>query len=160
MAPESTRDGFHDEVKTATIRIFSSHEVANIARSKLEAHGIQCWINADDCSGWYSNLTAANGIRLLVRASDAETAITLLDAQASPAEMNQIEMDAVASTPPKLIPLSKLALWQILSGIVIGVILCLLYQSVNNFGTKIYYHYVNGGADKKWVYRNDRLAEF
>jgi hypothetical protein len=130
MASESGNDGLHDEVKTVTIRTFTSHDAANIARSNLEAHGIECWVNADDCGGWYTNLTAPGGVRLSVRASDAEAAIALLNSQASPAEINQIETEAVASAPPETGPLKKLAWVQILFGIVAGIILCLLYQSL------------------------------
>jgi hypothetical protein len=147
-------------VKTVTIRIFGSHDAAELARSNLESHGIGCWVNADDCGGMYPNLTAAGGVRLLVRVSDAEAAIALLNAQASPAEINQIETEAVISAPPETVPLKKLAWGQILFGIVIGLILCLLYEWANNFRTKTYYHHANGKVDKMWVYRNERLAEF
>jgi hypothetical protein len=105
--PELIAADLQDETKTVTIQIFSSRDAANIAHSNLEAHGIQCWVNTDDCGGWYSNLTAANGVRLLVRASDAEAATALLDAQASPAEINQIEAEAVASAPPETVPLKN-----------------------------------------------------
>jgi hypothetical protein len=160
MASEPTNGGLHGEVKTATIRTFNSHEAAELAAANLEAHGIECWINADDCGGMYPNLTVASGVRLLVRASDAEAAIALLNTYASPAEINQIETEAVASSPPETVPLKKLAWGQILFGIVIGVILCSLYQWTNNPGTKTYYHHANGKVDKVWVYRNGYLAEF
>ena len=126
MASESDNGGPHDEVKTVTIRTFNSHEAAELAAANLEAHGIECLVNADDCGGMYPNLTTAGGVRLLVRASDAETAVALLNAQASPAEINQIEAEAVASPPPETVPLKKLSWGQILFGIVVGVILCLL----------------------------------
>jgi hypothetical protein len=160
MASESDNDDLDDEVKTATIRTFSSHDTANIARSNLEAHSIKCWVNADDCAGWYTNLTAPGGVRLSVRASDAETAIALLNAEASSAEINQIETDALASAPPETGLLKKLAWVQVLFGLVMGVILCLLYQEINTIGTKTYYHHVHGKVDKEWIYRNNQLAEF
>jgi hypothetical protein len=161
MASEPANGGLHDEVKTVTIRTFGSHEAAELAVANLEAHGIECWVNADDCGGMYPNLTAAGGVRLLVRASVAEAAIALLNAQASPAEINQIETEAVASSPPETVPLKKLAWGQILFGIVIGVILCLLYQWANNLGTKTHYHYTaDGRRDKVWVYRDGHPIEF
>jgi hypothetical protein len=160
MASEPNDDGSHDEVKTVTIRTFSSHDAANIARSNLEAHGIKCWVNADDCAGWYTNLTAPGGVRLSVRTSDAEAAIDLLNAEASPAEINQMETEAAASVPPEIGPLKKLAWGQILFGIVIGIFLCLLYQETNTIGTKNYYHYVHGKVDKEWIYRNGYVVEF
>jgi hypothetical protein len=161
MASESTNGGFHKEVKTVTIRTFGSHDAADLAAANLEAHGIECWVNADDCGGMYPNLTAPGGVRLLVRTSDTEAAIALLDAQASPAEINQIETEAIASAPPETVPLKKLALGQILFGIVIGIILCLFYQWANNLGTVTHYHYTKAGkADEAWVYRNGHLVEF
>jgi hypothetical protein len=160
MASDSGNGGLHNEVKTMTIRTYSSHEAAQLAASNLEAHGIKCWVNADDCGGMYPNLTAAGGVRLSVRTADAEAAITLLNAEVSPAEINQIETEAVASAPPETGPLKKLAWIQILFGIVAGIILCLLYQSVSNFGTKAYYHYVHGKMNKKWIYRNGYVTEF
>jgi hypothetical protein len=160
MASDSGNGGLHDEVKTVTIRTFSSHEAAQLAASNLEARGIQCWVNADDCGGMYPNLTAPGGVRLSVRASDAEAAIALLNAEASPTEINQIETEAVASAPPETGPLKRLAWIQILFGIVTGIILCLLYQSVSNFGAKTYYHYVHGKVNKKWIYRNGYEVEF
>jgi len=164
MDSESTSDKNHDKEKTLTVRIFPSHEAAELAASKLEAHGIRCWVDADDCGGMYPSLTAAAGARLHVLVADVEAAHTLLDTPASPAEIKQIETEAVASAPPEIVPLKKLALGQILSGMVIGVILgimlCLLYQSVNQLGTKTYYDdTADGKRDAAWVYRNGHLAE-
>ena len=98
---EVTSGGLYDEKKTLTIRIFSSYEDAGQAAAKLEAYGIKCWVNADDCGGWYPNLTAAAGVRLHVLAEDAEIAVALLEAKPSPAENKQIEIEAVLATPPK-----------------------------------------------------------
>ena len=160
MASESTNGGPHDEVKTVTIRTFGSHDAAQLATANLEAHGIRCWINADDCGGMLPNLTASGGVRLLVRASDAEAAVALLDAQVSPAEINQIETEAAAIAASETVSRKKLALGQILAGIVIGVLLCLLYQWANTLGTKTYYHYTaDGKRDEAWVYRDGHLAE-
>jgi hypothetical protein len=160
LASESDNGGLHDEVKTVTIRTFSSHEAAQLAASNLEAHGIECWMNADDCGGMYPNLTAAGGVRLSVRASDAEAAIALLNAQASPAEINQIETEAIASAPPETVPLKKLAFVQILVGVAIGVLLCLLYQWANNLGTKTYYYYTSEGkCYEALIYRDGHLVE-
>jgi len=160
MASESANGGLYDEVKTVTIHTFGSHEAAELAAVNLEAHGIPCWINSDDAGGMLPNLTAPGGVRLLVRASDAEAAVVLLNTQASPTEINQIETEAVASSPPETVPLKKLSLGQILFGIVIGVILCLLYQWANKLGTKTYYHYTSDGKrDEAWVYRDGHLAE-
>lgn len=161
MASEPANGGLHDEVKTVTIRTFSSQDAAGLAVANLKAHGIECWVKTDDCSGMYPNLTAAAGVRLLVRASDAEAAVALLNTQASPEEINQIETEAVASSPPETVPLKKLAWGQILFGIIVGVILCLFYQWTNRLGTKTYYHYTNGGkCDGVWVYRDGHPIKF
>jgi hypothetical protein len=166
MASKSNDGGLHDGVKTVTIRIFGSHDAAELAAANLEAHGIECWINADDCGGMYPNLAAVGGgVRLQVRASDADAAIALLDTQASPAELNQIETEAVASAPPETVPLKKLALGQIVSGfavgIIIGILLCLLYQWASNLGTKTHYHYARDGRpDEAWIYQNGHLMEY
>lgn len=165
MDSESTDGGLHDEAKTVTIRIFGSHDAAELAAANLEAHGIQCWINSDDAGGMLPNLTAPGGVRLLVRASDAVAATALLDAQVSPSEINQIETEAVAPAPPETVPLKKLALGQILTGMVIGVILgvmlCLLYRWASNLGTKTYYHHAKDGMpDEAWIYQNGHLLEY
>jgi hypothetical protein len=164
MAFEPTDDGFHNEVKTVTIRIFSSHETAELARSNLEAHDIKCWVNADDCGGMYPNLTAPGGVRLLVLAADAEAAIALLNAPASPTELKQIETEVAASTPAETVSLKRLAMGQIVSGIVFGIftgiLLCLLYQWANNLGTKTNYYYTTDGkCYEARVYQNGHLVE-
>lgn len=160
MASEPTDGAPHGEANTVTIRTFSNHDAANIARSNLEARGIKCWINADDCAGWYTNLTAPGGVRLVVYAADAGTAIALLNTEASATEINQIETEALASAPPATSRLNKLAWFQILFGIFMGVILCLFCQWANTIGTKTYYHYVHGRVDKEWIYHNGYMAGF
>jgi hypothetical protein len=165
MASEPTNGGLHNEVKTATIRVFTSHDAAEVAATNLEAHGIQCWLNSDDAGGMLPNLTAPGGVRLLVRAADAVAAIALLDAQGSPAEINQIETEAIASAPPETVPPKKLALGQIMFsaviGVILGVMLCLLYQRAEKLGTKTYYHHTTDGKiDEAWIYRDGHLVEF
>ena len=61
MDAHGPNDGLHDDVKAETIRIFTSHETANLAAANLQAHGIQCWINADDGGGMLPNLAAPGG---------------------------------------------------------------------------------------------------
>ena len=160
MESESASGGPHGEVKTTTIHIFGSHDAAELAAANLEAHGIECWVNADDCGGMYPNLTTASGVRLLVRSSDAEAAIALLNAPASPAEIDQIETEAVASAPEKTVSVRKLAWGQIMFGIVVGIALCLLYRWTDNLGTKTYYYYnTSGKRIEALVYRYGRVVE-
>jgi len=161
MSVEPGNGGLPDDAKTLTIRVFSSHESAELAAANLEAHGIECWVNADDCGGMYPSLATTGGVRLQVRSADAEAATALLDTPASTAEINQIEAEAIASPPPEPVPLIKLAFVQILLGVVLGVMLCLLYQWANKFGTKTYYYYTaNGKRYEANIYRNGHLLEF
>ena len=159
MASESD-DDFHGDVKMVTIRIFSSHETAELAASKLEAHGLSCWLNSDDAGGMYPNLTMALGVRLQVRASDAEAATALLNEQVSPEEINQIETEAATSAQPETVPPKKLAWGQIIFGITIGVLLCLFFQWAGKLGTVTYYHYAKDQPDEAWIYRNGQLIEY
>lgn len=160
MGSKSDNDGSHDQVKRSIIRTFVSHDAAELAAANLEARGIQCWINSDDASGMLPSLTAPGGVRLSVLASDAEAAITLLDSQASSAEINQIGTESDVSSSSQNIPRKKLALVQIFIGIVVGVIICLLYQWSSKLGTKTYYHYTKGGkCDEAWIYRDGHLLE-
>ncbi|HUA38225.1 MAG TPA: hypothetical protein VMA35_07465 [Candidatus Sulfopaludibacter sp.] len=162
--PKPTGDSPGDEVKTVVIRTFNSHEAAQLAASNLEAHGIKCWITADDGGGMYPNLTVAGGVRLSVAVSDAEAADALLNARVSPAEISQIEAEAVASASPEPVSPGKPAPGQLLVGMVIGailgILLCLFYQWANQLGTKSLYHYRQGLADEEWIYRNGKLVEF
>ena len=160
MNSESLSDGTHDDEKILTIRIFGSHEAADLAAAKLEAHGIKCWAAADDCSGMYPSLTTAAGVRLKVQASDAEAAAALLDAQATPAEINQIEVDALATAPPKTVSAKKLAWGQMAIGFLLGLLVCAFFQGNNNPGNDINYSYTaDGKCYEAWVYRNGHLVE-
>ena len=161
MASEPANSGPHDEVKAVIIRTFGDYAAAQLAAANLEAHGVPCWINSDDAGGMLPNLTAPGGVRLLVRASDVEAAIALLDTQASAEELKQMETESITPPPPETVSLTKPAWGQILFGIVIGVILCLLFQWANDLGTKTYYHYAaNGKHDEEWIYRNGHLVEY
>lgn len=162
MASDSGNGGLHDEVKTVTIRTFSSHDIAELAAANLEAYGIQCWINSDDAGGMLPNLTAPGGVRLLVRASDAEAAIALLNAPTPATEISsQSETKSEASSLSENAPRKKLVLGQIFIGIVVGIILCLLYQWNSKLGTKTHYHYTEDGkADKAWIYLDGHVVEF
>jgi hypothetical protein len=161
MSAESGNGGLPDDAKTLTIRVFSSHESAELAAANLEAHGIESWVNADDCGGMYPSLASTGGVRLQVRSPDAEAATALLNTPASPAEIRQIETEAAASAPPQTVPLVKPAPGQILLGVALGVMLCLLYQWANQLGTKTYYYYTaDGKRNEAKIYRNGHLVEF
>ncbi len=159
--PESASGKLHDEEKMLTIRIFSSHETAELAAAKLKSLGIKCWVDADDCGGMYPNLTTAAGVRLHVLAEDAEVATALLDAKPSPAEIKQIEIEAVLAAPPKFSPIRKLAWGQIFVGIFLGIAICLLYQRRNEFVESTHHHYTaDGKRDEAMVYFGGHMIEY
>lgn len=149
-----------EEEKTLIIRLFSNYDEAGLAVAKLEAHGIKSWVDTDDCGGWYTNLTAAAGVRLRVRAEDTEVAVALLDAKPTDEEIKKIEVEAVLATPPKSAPPGKLAWGQISIGIFFGIIICLLYQWKVEPSRTTHYHYnADGKRDGEWIYRNGHLVE-
>jgi hypothetical protein len=167
-ASESNNDGLHDKVKTVTIRTFTTHDAANIARSNLEAHGIECWIRSDDCAGWYTNLTAPGGVHLLVRASDAEVAIGLLNAE------TPSQSDSETNVPSDSTPENKNSFVPVAIVVGIVVLLCLLYVSrgkstgkdnlgatTEYIGATTQYHYAQDGKpDEAWIYQNGHLMEY
>jgi hypothetical protein len=160
MASEPASDGLHDEEKTQAIRLFSTRESAEIAAAKLESNGIKCWVNSDDCGGMYPSLTTAAGVRLNVRSEDAEAATALLDAQASPAEINQMEIEALASPASNPAPPKKIALGQIFIAFFAGIILCLLFQGKSELGYKTQYAYTaDGKCYEGRMYRDGHLIE-
>jgi hypothetical protein len=162
MASETPDGGLCDDSKAETIRIFTSHEAANLAAANLQAHGIHCWINADDGGGMLPNLAAPGGVRLLVQASDAAAASAILTEQISAAEISaQNENEAGIPSTATAAPRKKFAPGQIFLGIVAGVLLCLLYQWYGHFGKKINYHYTKDGkADEARIYSDGHQVEF
>ena len=61
-----------------TIRTFVDELEANLAKSRLQAAGIDSMLGRDDCGGMRPSLTWAQGIRLVVRSDDAERAAAVL----------------------------------------------------------------------------------
>lgn len=102
----------------------------------------------------------AEGVRLQVRASDAEAATALLKAQLSPSEISELEARAVAAPPFHEIATVSFAPVQILLGIGLGIFLCLLCQQIEKPGTRNdNYYAANGEIYEQWVYQNDYLLE-
>jgi Putative prokaryotic signal transducing protein len=64
-----------------TVATYISHPEADVARSALEAAGIDVLLQSDDCGGLRPHLWLG-GIQLLVRAEDAERAKEVLDSVA------------------------------------------------------------------------------
>lgn len=61
-----------------TVRTFASRAEADLARSALEAYGIECMVGADDCGGQRPPLAMSIGVRLMARAEDLERAEEVL----------------------------------------------------------------------------------
>jgi hypothetical protein len=57
---------------------FGNELEANLAKSTLEAAGIDCMLTRDDCGGMEPPLSMVQGIKLLVRAADSERAAAVL----------------------------------------------------------------------------------
>jgi hypothetical protein len=145
-----------------TIKIFSAATDAEAAAALLEANEITCWLSADDCGGMLSVLDAAHGVKLLVLPADADEAKALLAATpvvatGLPAEDSPPAVADPTSSYPRL----RLSLPQIIAGIVVGVLLCLLYQWTAKLGTKSFRRDANGDGrtDTVWIYRDGDLVE-
>lgn len=67
------------------IRSFSNDLDASLAESVLEANGIPSTRISDDAAGMMPWLHSLHPIRLMVRESDVEIAVTLLDGKVPPA---------------------------------------------------------------------------
>jgi len=61
-----------------TIRTFANEGEAHLAKSLLQAAGIDSTLTRDDCGGMRPSLTWAQGIKLVVRSGDAERAAAVL----------------------------------------------------------------------------------
>jgi len=61
-----------------TIRTFGNEFEAIVAKSVLEAAGIECITSADDCGGMRPSLSMTQGIRLVVKSGDAGRAEEVL----------------------------------------------------------------------------------
>jgi len=145
-----------------TIQVFSTAAAAETAAALLEANKIECWLHADDCGGMLSALDAAHGVKLLVSPADADEAKALLAATpvvAAGPLPDDSSAPVADSTPPstQFRPIFP----QVVAGIVVGVVLCLLYQWTDNLGTKTYRYDWNkdGVPDEAMVYRGGQLSE-
>lgn len=67
------------------VRTYVNHFEADVARTALEAAGIDCLIRSDDCGGLRPHLWLG-GVQLVVREDDAERANEVLSREASRAE--------------------------------------------------------------------------
>jgi hypothetical protein len=70
------------EPDLVTIRTFVDELEANLAKSRLQAAGINSILGRDDCGGMRPSLSWAQGIKLVVRSDDAERAAAVLSDEA------------------------------------------------------------------------------
>ena len=68
------------------VETFLNRFEADVARSALDAAGIDSLIRADDAGGMRPAMSMGSAVALLVRAEDAERAGEVLDADADPDE--------------------------------------------------------------------------
>jgi hypothetical protein len=112
------------------IRTFANQFEAEIARSTLQAEGIDAFLSSDDVGGELPATHATLGIRLFVASADADRAVSLLLAQRS--EDDVASGDEAADD----VPVEQLAdeVWRrsILPALILGVgaALALLVQDV------------------------------
>jgi hypothetical protein len=78
------------------IRTFSDRGEAEIARSLLEAEGIDAATAADDTRGNWPQFDLSAGVQLVVEAADAERARALLDEEISEATLDAAERESEA----------------------------------------------------------------
>jgi hypothetical protein len=76
----------HSEAETkesdlVTVRTFTNQPEAYLAKGALEAFGIECMVARDDCGGQRPHLAFTGGLRLVVRAEDAQRAAEVLNTQ-------------------------------------------------------------------------------
>jgi hypothetical protein len=165
MASESDENHRTDPAQPndmVELRTFSNTESAELAKANLEAHGIACWLTADDCGGMLPGMDAVRGINLLVHPSDREAANALLVSQLTPSGQPSLNESAPEPTPEmNSPPQTRLSLPQLIVGIIIGVLLCLLYQWTSRSGTKTYRYDSDsdGKTDEMVVLRNGHLVE-
>ena len=64
------------------LRTFNNRMEADVAKSALDAAGIDAVLSADDAGGVQPGLWVSEGVSLLVRAEDARRAADILDTPA------------------------------------------------------------------------------
>jgi len=66
------------------VHAFGSQAAADLAKSALEAAGIDAMLHGDTAGGEYPGVAVARGIEILVRAEDAAAAREILELPARP----------------------------------------------------------------------------
>ena len=71
------------DIELVVVRTFGDHFAADMAKSALEAAGIESAIRADDAGGMRPHMAFSRGVALLVRADDVARAIEVLETPAT-----------------------------------------------------------------------------
>lgn len=145
-----------------TLKVFGTAAAAETVAGLLESNGIACWLQADDCGGMLTPLDAAQGVKLLVRPAEADTAKALLNA--APDVKNETTSANSPSSEASLAPVAgpqKFSLLQIVAAAIVGIVLGLLYQRVSTLGTKSYPYDADGDGrtDQTMRFRDGQLIE-
>jgi len=142
------------------LQTYSDSISAELVKARLEANGIECWLTADDCGGMLTAMDAVRGVRLFVRQADRDAASVLLTSE--PVNLGQPDEPVLGTPASSDSPVkTRLSLFQLTAGVVIGVLLCLLYQWTAKSGTKKYRYDMDGDGriDEIAVYRNGYAVE-
>jgi len=67
-----------------TVKTYVTETEAEVAASCLQANGIACMLSADDCGGMLSAMDNYSGVKLTVKAGDAESAREILSREGVP----------------------------------------------------------------------------
>jgi hypothetical protein len=67
------------DMELVTVSTYPSDLEASLAQAALKAFGIDCTVAHDDCGGQRPHLALTGGLRLIVRAEDAQRAAEVLN---------------------------------------------------------------------------------
>ena len=77
----SSRSRSTDRDELIVLEEFSDHFAADVAKSALDAAGIECFVKSDDAGGMRPGMWMGNGVQLIVRADDARRAKEILESE-------------------------------------------------------------------------------
>lgn len=70
--------------QTTVVKTFPDLDTAELAAANLSAHGIECFVQADDCGGMLPGIQSGTYIKLMVDEKHAAEARELLETPAEP----------------------------------------------------------------------------
>ena len=74
----SSKSRSADRDELIVLQEFGDHFAADVAKSALDAAGIECFVKSDDAGGMRPGMWVGNGVQLVVRAEDAQRAAEVL----------------------------------------------------------------------------------